>query len=90
MKMIEQEADKYSGVHLSKLFTQDKNHGCWNHLKNCFVIVTIYHWHVLFTKKQIGQMLVKTIPTSQLLPLTEFTEKFPMYAANVKDLKAKA
>lgn len=82
MKMIEQKDDKHGGVHLSKLFTWDTNHGCWFHLKNCFVIVTIYHWHVVFTEKQICQMVVEIDSVCQLLPPNGFAEKSQVCAAH--------
>lgn len=82
MKMIEQKDDKHSGVHLSKLFTRNTNHGDGIHLKNCFVIVTIYHWHVAFSEKQICQMGVTMDSICQLLPLNIITEGSCVCAAH--------
>lgn len=81
MKMIEQKDDKHSGVHLSKLFTRDTHCGCWINLKNCFVIVTIYQCHVIFTEKQICQMAVKTNLKCQLSGPSRITRRSHVYAA---------
>lgn len=80
--MIEQKDDKHSRVHLSKLFTQDTNHSCCIHLKNCFAIVTIYHWHVVFTEKQICQMVVMIDSICQLLQVNRITERFCVFPAH--------
>ena len=65
--MIEQKDDKHSRVHLSKLFTWGPNPSCWIHLKNGFVALTIHHWHVAFSQKQICHSVVLIDSVCQLL-----------------------
>lgn len=73
MKMIEQKDDKHSGVHLSKLFTWGPNPSCWIHLKNGFVALTIHHWHVAFTEKQICHTVLLIDSTCQLLAVSRIS-----------------